>query len=224
MKSHCPQNGHPCGSSSFKLQISSPYSPLCRCHADSRAQSTQSTRCHRRTELCLPCLLSRCRISESQIIAPKIFPSKFLTWARGSHHLEILLDIVYPSRTLFLLYCTRQEAHIGHILVRAPNAQLSASEVAFAENLVRKASLFAEGLKTGFIAVKDTLQEYGRCSLSLHIVSSHFIPVQSSTSSFTQTRRLPSPNGMASLADRASPPHAPGIPDAFGGNTFVVKC
>jgi hypothetical protein len=58
----------------------------------------------------------------------------------------------------FYLYSTGQEMHIDHMLVRAPNAQLSAGEVTF-ELIEGSESVFAPELKNGLIAVADTLPE-----------------------------------------------------------------
>ena len=68
-------------------------------------------------------------------------------------------DIAYPSRMPFYLYGTGQEIHIDHILVKAPNAQLSAGEVAF-ELIEGNESALAAGLKDGLIGVANTLSEH----------------------------------------------------------------
>jgi hypothetical protein len=69
------------------------------------------------------------------------------------------LDIAYPSRMPFYLYGTRQETHIDHVLVQAPNAQLSAGEVTY-ELIEGSESVVAEGLENGLIAVADALPEH----------------------------------------------------------------
>ena len=69
------------------------------------------------------------------------------------------LDIAYPSRMPFYLYGTRQGMHIDHILVQAPNAQLSAGEVTY-ELIEGSESVVAEGLENGLIAVADALPEH----------------------------------------------------------------
>ena len=59
----------------------------------------------------------------------------------------------------FYLYGTRQGMHIEHILVQAPNAQLSAGEVTY-EHIEGSKSAVAEGLENGLIAVADALPEH----------------------------------------------------------------
>jgi hypothetical protein len=59
----------------------------------------------------------------------------------------------------FYLYGTGQEIHVDHVLVHAPNAQLSAGEVTV-ELLQGSMSVFASGLKDGLIAVADTIPEH----------------------------------------------------------------
>jgi hypothetical protein len=59
----------------------------------------------------------------------------------------------------FYLYGTEQEMHIDHILVKAPNVQLSAGEVSF-ELIEGSESVFAARLKDGLIGVADTLPEH----------------------------------------------------------------
>jgi len=59
----------------------------------------------------------------------------------------------------FYLYGTRQEMHIDHVLVQAPNAQLSACEVTY-ELIEGSESVIAEGLENGLIAVADALPEH----------------------------------------------------------------
>jgi hypothetical protein len=72
-----------------------------------------------------------------------------------SHH----LDIGYPSRMPFYLYGSKREMHIDHVLVQAPNAQLSAGELSL-ELIEGSESAIAEGLKDGLIAVADSLPEH----------------------------------------------------------------
>ena len=59
----------------------------------------------------------------------------------------------------FYLYSTRQEIHIDHILVQAPNAHLSAGDVTY-ELIEGSESVFVEGLEKGLIAVADALPEH----------------------------------------------------------------
>jgi len=69
------------------------------------------------------------------------------------------LDIAYPSRMPFYLYGTRQGMHIDHILVQAPNAQLSAGEVTY-ELIEGSESVVVEGLESSLIAVADAIPEH----------------------------------------------------------------
>jgi hypothetical protein len=69
------------------------------------------------------------------------------------------LDVAYPSRMPFYLYGTEQEVHIDHVIVQAPNAQLSASQVNV-DVIEGSKSAFTAGLKNGLIAVTDTLPEH----------------------------------------------------------------
>ena len=59
----------------------------------------------------------------------------------------------------FYLYGTRQGMHIDHILVQAPNSQLSASEVT-CELIEGNESVVTEGLNDGLIAMADALPEH----------------------------------------------------------------
>ena len=68
------------------------------------------------------------------------------------------LDISYPSKMPFYLYGTPQELHIDHLLLRAPNAQISSGEVAI-ELVEGSQSVFTAGLKNGLIVLADTLPE-----------------------------------------------------------------
>jgi hypothetical protein len=69
--------------------------------------------------------------------------------------------MAYPSRMPFYLYGTRQGMHIDHILVQAPNAQLSAGEVTYSV-IEGSESIVAEGLEkeNSLIAVADALPEH----------------------------------------------------------------
>jgi hypothetical protein len=69
------------------------------------------------------------------------------------------LDIAYPSRMPFYLYGSEQEMHIDHVLVQAPNAQLSAGEVSF-ELIEGSESAIAEGFRGGLIAIADALPDH----------------------------------------------------------------
>jgi hypothetical protein len=96
-------------------------------------------------------LLSTSVIAESEVTNIRVIKDRPLC----SHH----LDLAYPSRMPFYLYGTGRETHIDHILVKAPNAQLSAGEVTF-ELIEGSESVFAGGLKSGLIAVADALPEH----------------------------------------------------------------
>jgi hypothetical protein len=69
------------------------------------------------------------------------------------------LDTDYPSRMPFYLYGTREEMHIDHVLVQAPNAQISAGEVAV-ELIEGSESVLNAELKDGLIVVADFLPEH----------------------------------------------------------------
>jgi hypothetical protein len=66
--------------------------------------------------------------------------------------------MAYPSKMPFYLYGTGKDVHIDHVLLNAPNAQLSAGEVTV-ELIEGCKSAFAAGLKDGLVAVADTLPE-----------------------------------------------------------------
>ena len=76
----------------------------------------------------------------------------------------------------FYLYGTQQGMHIDHILVKAPNAQLSAGEVTY-ELIEGNESVVAEGLeKNGLIAVADTLPEHLMQPFTSDRLKSFFYP------------------------------------------------
>jgi hypothetical protein len=85
------------------------------------------------------------------------------------------LDIDYPLRMPFYLYSTGQEIHIDHILVKAPNAQLSAGEITF-EFIEGSESEVAAGLEGGLIAVANTLPEHLMQPFTLDRLESFFRP------------------------------------------------
>ncbi|KAI0051057.1 PLP-dependent transferase [Auriscalpium vulgare] len=68
------------------------------------------------------------------------------------------LDHSYPSKMPFYLYGSPEDMHIDHMLLRAPNAQISASGVSV-ELIDGDQAAFAAGLKKGLIAVVDSLPE-----------------------------------------------------------------
>jgi len=84
-------------------------------------------------------------------------------------------DMAYPSRMPFYLYGTRQGMHIDHILVQAPNAQLSVGEVTY-ELIEGSESVIAEGLESGFIAVADALPEHLMQPFTSDRLESFFYP------------------------------------------------
>ena len=96
-------------------------------------------------------LLSASVIVEAEVTNIRVIKNRPLC----SRH----LDIAQPSRMPFYLYGTRQEMHIDHILVQAPNAQLSAGEVTL-ELIEGSEPVFAAGLRNGLIAVADALPEH----------------------------------------------------------------
>ena len=69
------------------------------------------------------------------------------------------LGTTYPSKMPFYLYGTREEMHIDHVLVQAPNAQISAGEVAV-ELIEGSESVLNAELKDGLIVVADFLPEH----------------------------------------------------------------
>jgi hypothetical protein len=99
----------------------------------------------------IPSLLSASVIAKAEISNISVIKNRPLC----SRH----LDIAYPSRMPFYLYGTRQEIHIDHILVQAPNAQLSAGEVTL-DLIEGSEPVFAEGLRNGLVAMADALPEH----------------------------------------------------------------
>ena len=85
------------------------------------------------------------------------------------------LDPAYPSKMPFYLYGTAQEMHIDHVLLRVPNAQLSAGEV-IVESLEGDRALFFAGLKGGLIAVADAIPEFLMQPLTASSLKSFFYP------------------------------------------------
>ena len=90
-------------------------------------------------------------ISEARVTNVSVIKNRLL----GSND----LDISYPSSMPFYLYGTTQEMHIDHVLVQAPNAQISAGEVAV-ELIEGSESVFTAGLKNGLVVVADSLPEH----------------------------------------------------------------
>jgi hypothetical protein len=75
----------------------------------------------------------------------------------------------------FYLYGTAQEMHIDHVLLRFPNAQLSAGKV-IVETYEGDSAVFAAGLKRGLIAIADAIPEFLMQPLSPHSLKSFFHP------------------------------------------------
>lgn len=99
----------------------------------------------------MPSLRSVSAVAEAEVTNIKVVKDQPLS----SRH----LDAAYPSKMPFYLYGTRQGMHIDHILVHAPNAQLSAGEVAY-EVIEGSESVVAEGLENCLVAVADALPEH----------------------------------------------------------------
>jgi hypothetical protein len=99
----------------------------------------------------MPPLFSTSAIVEAEVTNIRVIKNRSLC----SRH----LDIAYPSRMPFYLYSTGQEIHIDHVLLQAPNSQLSAGEVTV-ELVEGSKSAFISGLNGGLIAVADTLPEH----------------------------------------------------------------
>lgn len=85
------------------------------------------------------------------------------------------LDPAYPSNMPFYLYGTAQEMHIDHVLLRVPNAQLSAGEV-IVETHEGDNAVFTASLKRGLIAVADAIPEFLMQPLSPRSLKSFFHP------------------------------------------------
>lgn len=98
----------------------------------------------------IPSLRSVCAVAEAEVTNIGVIKDQPLS----SRH----LDLTYPSKMPFHLYGTRQGMHIDHILVKAPNAQLSAGEVTY-ELIEGDESVVTDGLENGLIAVADALPE-----------------------------------------------------------------
>ena len=107
-------------------------------------------------------------ITEAEVTNIRVIKDRPLS----SHH----LDITYPSRMPFYLYGTREEMHIDHILVQAPNAQVSVGEVT-CELIEGSEPVVAKALeKNGLIAMADALPEYLMQPFTLDRLESFFHP------------------------------------------------
>jgi hypothetical protein len=119
----------------------------------------------------------------------------------------------------FYLYGTGQEMHIDHILVRAPNAQLSAGEVTV-ELIEGSESVFAAGLRNGFIAVADALPEHLMQPFTLGRLESFFYPGAKLDLSLYPDDDSESRGYEYDLCDKLGEPIARSR-ITLGGNTFV---
>ncbi|KAH9983311.1 pyridoxal phosphate-dependent transferase [Russula compacta] len=128
------------------------------------------------------------------------------------------LEIAYPSRMPFYFYSTGREMHLDHVLVQAPNAQLSAGEVTV-ELIEGSESAFTAGLKDGLIAVAETLPEHLMQPFTSKRLRSFFHPgakLVVSTYLDRKAARSQSPGLCEELGD----PIARAI-ITLGNNTFV---
>ena len=128
------------------------------------------------------------------------------------------LDVAYPSRMPFYLYGTEQEVHIDHVIVQAPNAQLSAGEVNV--NVIEGSkSAFTAGLKNGLIAVADTLPEHLMQPFTSDRLECFFHPgAKFYVSVYTDRRAAECPG--PGLCDELGEPVARAT-ITLGSNTFV---
>ena len=157
-----------------------------------------------------PSLLSTNIIAEGEVTNIRVVKNRPLCSRQ--------LNIAYPSRMPFYLYGSGKEIHIDHILVKAPNAQLSAGEVAF-ELVEGSESVFAVGLKTGFIAVADAFPEHLMQPMTLDRLESFFHPgAKFDLSIYPDDEAAQSQGG--GLCDKLGEPIARSR-ITLGGNTFV---
>ncbi len=129
------------------------------------------------------------------------------------------LDPTYPSNMPFYLYGTAQEMHIDHMLLRIPNAQLSAGEVTV-ELLEGDKSMFIAGLKGGLIAVADTIPERLMQPLCTNSVKCIFYPGAKFAVSIYHDRHDAQSQGPGLCDQLGDPPIARGI-ITLGDNTFA---
>ena len=118
----------------------------------------------------------------------------------------------------FYLYGTEQEMHIDHVLLRVPNAQLSAGEVTV-ELLEGDRSVFVAGLKRGLIAVADAIPELLMQPLSANSLEPLFHPGAKLVVSIYHDRNAAQSQGPG-LCDELGNPIARGI-ITLGDNTFA---
>ena len=108
--------------------------------------------------------------------------------------------------------------HIDHVLLRAPNAQLSASEV-IVEPLEGDRAVFAAGFKSGLIAVADAIPEFLMQPLSSNSFKSFFHPGAKLAVSIYHDRNAAQFQGPG-LCDQLGDPIARGT-ITLGDNTFT---
>ena len=118
----------------------------------------------------------------------------------------------------FYLYGTAQETHIDHVLLRAPNAQLSAGEV-IVETHDGDNALFAASLKRGLVAVADAIPEFLMQPLSQKSLKSFFHPGAKLAVSIYHDRNVAQFRGPG-LCDQLGDPITRGT-ITLGKNTFT---
>ncbi|KAF8265644.1 pyridoxal phosphate-dependent transferase [Lactarius quietus] len=128
------------------------------------------------------------------------------------------LDPTYPSNMPFYLYGTTQEMHIDHVLLRAPNAQLSAGEV-MVELHEGDRAMFAAGLEAGLIAVADAIPEFLMQPLSASSLKPFFHPGAKLAVSIYHDRNAAQSQGPG-ICDQLGDPIARGT-ITLGENTFT---
>ncbi|KAH9024923.1 hypothetical protein EDB85DRAFT_2179872 [Lactarius pseudohatsudake] len=128
------------------------------------------------------------------------------------------LDPIYPSKMPFYLYGTAQEMHIDHVLLRGPNAQLSAGDVTV-ELLQGDRPVFIAGLKDGLIAVADAIPEFLMQPLSANRLNSLFHPGAELAVSIYHDLN-PAQSQGPGLCDQLEDPIARGI-ITLGDDTFA---
>ncbi|KAI0246736.1 pyridoxal phosphate-dependent transferase [Lactifluus subvellereus] len=127
-------------------------------------------------------------------------------------------DTDYPSRMPFYLYGTTQEMHIDHVLLQAPNAQISAGEVAV-ELIEGSESVFTAGLKNGLIVVADFLPEHLMQPFTTDRLDGLFRPGTKLNVSVYHDQNAGQPRGPG-LCDNLGKPIARAT-ITLGDNTFV---
>ncbi len=118
----------------------------------------------------------------------------------------------------FYLYGTAREMHIDHVLLRVPNAQLSAGEV-IVELLEGDRSVFVAGLEGGLIAVADDIPELLMQPLSANSLKSFFHPGAKLAVSIYHDRNAAQSQGPG-LCDQLGDPITRGI-ITLADNTFA---